>query len=72
VKFEWDAAKEAVNIEKHGVNFSQAQVAFSDPRRVILTDNAHKNGRRFFCIGWSGRGVLKQCDLRIVVAGRFG
>jgi hypothetical protein len=31
VKFEWDAAKEAANIAKHGVNFSEAQLAFSDP-----------------------------------------
>jgi uncharacterized DUF497 family protein len=59
VKFEWDAAKEAANIAKHGVNFSEAQLAFSDPGRVILTDKAHrKEEPRFFCIGWSGRGVL--------------
>ena len=59
MKFEWDAAKEAANIAKHGVSFSEAQLAFSDPRRVILIDRAHGiEEPRFFCIGWSGRGVL--------------
>jgi uncharacterized protein len=59
VKFEWDAAKEAANIAKHGVNFSEAQLAFSDSRRVILTDKAHGTEEsRFFCIGHTGRGVL--------------
>jgi hypothetical protein len=59
VKFEWDAAKEAANIARHGVSFNEAQLAFSDSRRVILADKAHgKEEPRFFCIGWSGRGVL--------------
>jgi uncharacterized DUF497 family protein len=57
VKFEWDAAKEAANIAKHGVNFSEAQLAFSDSRRVILTDKTHGTEEpQFFCIGHTGRG----------------
>ena len=36
--FEWDDAKNAVNIEKHGVAFVDAQRAFLDPKRVILKD----------------------------------
>jgi len=59
VKFEWDAVKEAANIAKHGVNVSEAQLAFSDSCRVILTDKAHGTEEsRFFCIGHTGRGVL--------------
>ena len=59
MKFEWDAAKEAANIAKHGVNFSEAQLAFSDSHRVILTDKAHGlQEPRFFCVGHIGRGVL--------------
>ena len=54
MKFEWDAAKEAANIAKHGVNFSEAQLAFSDSRRVILTDKTHGTEEpRFFCVGHS-------------------
>jgi len=76
VKFEWDAGKEAANIAKHGVSFSEAQLAFADPRRVILTDKAHSAEEpRFFCIGWSGRGVLtvrftyRRGTIRIIGAG---
>ena len=28
LKFEWDLAKEAINLEKHGVNFVTASKAF--------------------------------------------
>ena len=59
MKFEWDVAKEAANIAKHGVNFSEAQLAFSDSRRVILTDKTHGTEEsRFVCVGHSGRAVL--------------
>ena len=39
--FEWDLAKEALNIEKHGVDFITATRAFEDPERKILLDKKH-------------------------------
>jgi len=39
--FEWDPAKEAENLRKHGVSFREAQLAFLDPERVIARDVAH-------------------------------
>ena len=36
--FEWDAAKDGVNLVKHGVGFEFAQLAFLDPSRVIAED----------------------------------
>jgi hypothetical protein len=51
-EFEWNMAKEAVNVIKHGVDFSTAQLAFADPRRVIAEDLAHRQGEdRFYCLG---------------------
>lgn len=39
--FEWDAAKETANLEKHGVDFSTVPEAFDDPRRLVVADAAH-------------------------------
>jgi uncharacterized protein len=50
--FEWDDDKDRSNIEKHGVEFSFAQRAFLDPKRVIAEDNLHSAiEKRYFCIG---------------------
>ena len=57
--FEWDDAKNAVNIEKHGVAFTDAQRAFFDPKRVILKDVGHSEAEdRFFCIGCVDGGIM--------------
>lgn len=39
--FEWDSAKDAANVRKHGMRFEFAQRAFLDPQRVIAEDLAH-------------------------------
>lgn len=39
--FEWDAAKEAANLKKPGVDFSTVPEAFDDPRRLVMEDAAH-------------------------------
>jgi uncharacterized protein len=50
--FEWDVAKDRTNYEKHGVEFSYAQNAFLDPRRIIAEDIVHSAvEQRFFCFG---------------------
>jgi uncharacterized protein len=57
--FEWDAAKDAANLRKHGVRFADAQYAFADRHRLVLRDLAHgQRGRRYYCIGRMGGGVL--------------
>lgn len=57
--FDWDARKDRINREKHGVPFSLAQLAFLDPRRVILEDAAHSAGEpRYYCLGKVADGVL--------------
>lgn len=50
--FEWDPSRDEENRRKHGVSFSDAQLAFLDPARVIADDLEHsRNERRFYCIG---------------------
>lgn len=58
-RFEWDLDKDADNRRKHGVDFSLAQQAFFDPKRVIARDLAHSElEERFYCFGTVGAGVL--------------
>jgi uncharacterized DUF497 family protein len=57
--FEWDLAKDAENQLKHGVAFSEAQLAFLDPDRVIARDAKHSGAEeRFYCFGQVELGVL--------------
>jgi len=41
MKFAWDPRKEATNLAKHGVPFSEAEQAFSDPLAVVAFDEVH-------------------------------
>jgi len=36
VQFEYDAAKSQTNKSKHGIDFEEAQLLWSDPRRVEI------------------------------------
>jgi uncharacterized DUF497 family protein len=57
--FEWDADKDRLNREKHGVSFETAQRAFLDKARVIAEDLGHGGAeRRYFCFGRVGDGIL--------------
>lgn len=57
--FVWDVRKEAVNIEKHGVDFETAARTFKDPKRKIVSDEKHqKPEERLFCIGKVGGKIL--------------
>lgn len=75
-KFAWNAEKDALNQEKHGVSFTDAQYAFADPRRVIAKDDTHSQSEeRFYCFGEVDGGVLtarftyRATIIRIIGAG---
>ena len=73
--FEWDELKEAANLEKHGVDFYEAQEAFLDPRRVVERDGAHSTESevRYFCYGWvRGRILTVRFTIRYGVIRIFG
>ena len=54
MQFEWDAAKAAANLTKHGVNFSEAMSVFGDPLEVTIPDPVHSDEEaRFVSVGLS-------------------
>ena len=58
-RFEWDPRKDQENQEKHGISFAKAQIAFTDPSRVIAEDVLHSSReKRYYCFGWVDGGVL--------------
>lgn len=58
-KFDWDPKKDDQNRTKHGVGFTEAQVAFVDAQRVIAEDLSHSSGeKRHYCFGRVGEGVM--------------
>jgi uncharacterized DUF497 family protein len=57
-RFEWDDAKDRANQKKHRLSFSEAQIAFADPNRVIARDLEHsKTEERFYCFGRLNDGI---------------
>ena len=59
MEFEWDPAKGAANLTKHGVTFSEASTIFGDPFEVTIPDSAHSEGEaRFLSLGLSAESRL--------------
>jgi uncharacterized DUF497 family protein len=57
--FEWDRAKAAGNVAKHGVSFEEATTVFTDPLSVTGADPDHSlNEERFITFGVSTGGRL--------------
>lgn len=61
MKFEWDAEKNASNIEKHGVSFEQAKEVFSDPFQLCLLDKRYS----YFEERWITVGSTKDSNLLV-------
>jgi uncharacterized DUF497 family protein len=52
VKFEWDAQKAALNLQRHGVSFEEAAAVFGDPLAGTVPDPVHSTDEaRFVTIG---------------------
>jgi len=50
--FEWDSAKAAGNLRKHGVSFDEAIEAFGDPLALNMPDLSHApRAERFLILG---------------------
>ena len=57
--FEWDSAKAAANVRKHGVSFEEAVSALKDDLAATARDLAHSVVEyRFITFGVSARGRL--------------
>lgn len=52
--FEWDSRKAQTNLQKHGVQFEEAQTVFLDPLSITIADPDHSaQEERFIDIGMS-------------------
>jgi uncharacterized DUF497 family protein len=59
LQFEWDPAKAAENLEKHGVSFEEASTVFRDTFSATGLDPDHSVGEeRFVTFGVSTGGRL--------------
>lgn len=57
--FEWDEAKAAGNLAKHGVSFDEAKTVFDDPLYVDFYDPDHSADEpRYIIIGESSKRRL--------------
>ena len=53
-RFEWDPAKAAANLKKHGVGFEEAQTVFEDEEALLMADPDHSDEEeRFILLGLS-------------------
>ena len=78
MQFEWDAAKAAENLAKHGVSFEEAATVFRDTLSVTGSDPDHSiDEERFVIFGVSANGRLlviahTERDDRIrIISARF-
>lgn len=74
--FEWSDQKEALNLQKHGVSFYEAQLAFLDRHRVMAEDLEHsQTEKRYYCFGkvhgkiMTVRFTYRGQTIRIIGAG---
>lgn len=59
LRFEWDEAKAAANLTKHGVSFDEAQTVFGDPDTLTRFDDQHSAiEERFIDVGMSSSGRI--------------
>lgn len=60
LKFEWDDAKNRINIHKHGVSFEEATTVFYDTHAILFDDPDHSlDEDRFIILGVSEK--LRIC-----------
>lgn len=61
MRFEWDAAKAATNLRKHGVSFEIAIRVFADPFALTGPERVECGEQR-----WQTLGVVDGCFLLLV------
>ncbi len=57
--FEWNDAKAAINLQKHGVSFEEAKTVFEDVHAFVQEDDLHSDQEpRAALIGYSNRNRI--------------
>ena len=57
MQFEWDEAKNEINIRKHGIDFADVTDMFNHPMLTLLDDREDYGEERWIGIGWMQRLV---------------
>lgn len=55
---DWDPEKARTNLEKHGVRFSDAEVALFDSNAITVGDEFSEGERRYVSIGMDALGRI--------------
>jgi uncharacterized DUF497 family protein len=59
LRFEWDEAKSAANLRKHGVSFEESSTVFGDPEALTIYDEEHSDQEdRYINIGFAASGHI--------------
>jgi len=63
IHIEWDDAKAATNLSKHGISFEEARTVFYDEQARLISDPDHsENEDRFILLGLSSTlNILIVC-----------
>ena len=56
--YEWDPAKAATNLKKHGVDFADAAVSLEDPAALVIPDPDASGEERFLCLAMDPNGRI--------------
>jgi uncharacterized DUF497 family protein len=51
MQFEWDEAKNEINIRKHGIDFEDAKDMFNHPMLTLVDDREDYDEERWFAVG---------------------
>jgi hypothetical protein len=77
VRFQFDPAKAASNLKKHGVSFADAEGVFYDPLAIHQLDPDSADEERFVAIGMGSAGIilvvvyaLRREEIRLISARR--
>lgn len=52
MRFEWDEAKNEINIRKHGIDFADVKDMFNHPMLTLLDDREDYGEERWIGLGW--------------------
>ena len=55
---EWDANKNRINIQKHGISFETAALVFADEERIEYFDKLHSQDKERYVILGCVHGIL--------------
>jgi hypothetical protein len=60
-QFEWDDAKNVINIRKHGIDFVDATEVFEHPMLILRDDREYYDEER-----WTGIGLMQMHTIVVV------